>query len=296
MLPFTVAPAGEDVYEWLTAIALGTQRGMSRKWCLWFREHVVLCRRYAKAELAGRRIWLYEPGWSLAPVMLARLVTEGGPLVTEPCRRLARRYVATAVSEVGRVAGQMCRSAGRDGGPSAGLLESLWRASSARQVLRACEADYRVGGPAELDRVPSESVDICMSMGRLEHLPEGMLREVLSHMRRILAPRGVGSHIVDHRDHFWHFDKSGHCFRHLTFSEQEWARIARGRKLYRNRLVESDYVRLFEEAEMEVVGCVHELHRNDTEGVDPRTLWGRYRDLSSHDLEAAVSHFIVRRK
>jgi cyclopropane fatty-acyl-phospholipid synthase-like methyltransferase len=137
--------------------------------------------------------------------------------------------------------------------------------------------------------------DLCMSMGRLEHFSERELAGVFGQMRRILAPGGVGSHIIDHRDHYWHYDKSIHCFHHLTFSDERWEKMERGRKRYRNRLLEPDYVRLFEQAGFEVVGCVHELHKEDAKDVDPTTLWGRYSDLSRDDLKAAVSHLIVRR-
>ena len=295
LYPFRLSSVGENLYEWLTAVALGTQRGMSRKWCLWFREHVVLCRRYGKVRIPGQRVWLFEPGWSLAPVILAHLVTDQGPLVTEPRRRLAKRYVAPAVAEAMRVAEQMLRSVGRSR-PAYDLLGGLSGTESPLEVLRICEAEYRVGGLPELEGLPPESVHICMSMGRLEHFDGSELRGLLSQMRRVLAPQGVGSHIVDHRDHLWHFDRSRHCFRHLTYSDEQWAAIARGRKLYRNRLVGSDYVRMFEDTGFEVIARVHELHRHDADGLDPETLWGPYRELRREDLEAAVSHFIVRRR
>lgn len=295
MQPFTTCGLGENLYEWLTAVGLGTQRGMSRKWCLWFREHIVLCRRFARAKIPGRRLWLFEPGWSLAPAMLARLVTDRGPLITEPRRRLARRYVRSASAEVALAAEKICRSAGVPQVPRE-LLDSMCGATSPRELVEMCEAEYQVGGLSELERLPESSVDICMSMGRLEHFGESELRSLLCQMRRLLSPGGLGSHIVDHRDHFWHFDKSGHCFRHLTYSDEQWAAIAKGRKLYRNRLVESDYVRLFEDAGFEVLARVHELHRGDASGLNPETLSGPYRKLAKEDIDAAVSHFIVRRE
>src|SRR5437762_7608474 len=100
MMPFMQTQVGADLYEWLTATVMGTQKGMSRKWCYWFREHVVLCRRYARMEFKDKRIWLFQPGWSLAPVILGTLATGNGPMVTEDRRRLASRYVPTAIEEV----------------------------------------------------------------------------------------------------------------------------------------------------------------------------------------------------
>jgi cyclopropane fatty-acyl-phospholipid synthase-like methyltransferase len=133
-----------------------------------------------------------------------------------------------------------------------------------------------------------------MSMGRLEHLSQSDLGYLFAQMRRILVPGGLGSHIVDHRDHYWHYDKTIHCFNHLTFSDSKWEALCKGRKSYRNRLLEPDYLRMFEHAGFEVLAAIHDLHRADAEQVDPKTLWGRYSDLTEEDLQAAVSHLIVR--
>jgi SAM-dependent methyltransferase len=300
MYPFMRTDVGASLYEWLTAVVLGTQSGMSRKWCHWFREHVVLCRRFGGVRFPGKRIWLFQPGWSLAPVIMSKMVTGQGPLVTEDRRRLATRYLAIAILEVAKVGQRLCASAGMDHGgtdpTSADLLQQLRRTSSADAALRLCEAEYHVGDLCTLEGIPSRSVDICFSMGRLEHFSPRDLDFLLAQMHRVLVPGGVGSHIVDHRDHYWHYDKSIHCFHHLTFSDKEWEALCRGRKSYRNRLLEPDYLRAFRQADFEVLAAVHDLHQEDAAGVDPRELWGPYAGLEGDDLRAAVSHFIVRSK
>ncbi len=294
MVPFAHARAGENLYEWLTAVLLGTQKGMSRKWCYWFREHVVLSRRYGRLDFAEKRLWLFEPGWSLAPVILGRLITRGDILATEDHARLADRYVPYAVDEVGKVEAVLRRSTGAGSGDLS-LLEELCEETSARQVLSACRARYHVGDLGSLARIEPGSTDVCFSMGRLEHFTPEDLTFLMSQMFRILSPGGISSHIVDHRDHFWHYDKSIHCFHHLIYSDAEWASIARGRHMFRNRLLEGDYARMFEEQGFEVLAAVHHLHREDAQGVDPGSLWGRYSELRPADLEAAVTHFVVRR-
>lgn len=294
MSPFALSRYTEDLYERLTAVHLGTQEGMSRKWCYWFREHVVLSRRYGRIGFSGKRIWLFEPGWSLAPVILSRLITSKEILVTEDFPRLADRYVPIALEETGKVAPAITRSAAA---PAADLSlpDELEGETSAGRILDLCGAHYHVGGVRDLDRIDSGSCDICFSMGRLEHFDRDGLSSLLSQMRRILPPGGISSHIVDHRDHFWHFDKSIHCFHHLTFSDTRWNALARGRHVYRNRLLEKDYIRLFQDSGFEVLAAVHDLHRHDAEGIDPGTLWDRFAELGPEDLEAAVTHFVVRR-
>lgn len=299
MYPFMATGAGASLYEWLTAGVLGTQAGMSRKWCYWFREHILLSRRCGGANIPGSRIWLFQPGWSLAPVFMGRIATGRGPLVTEDRRRLAARYLSTAVDEVAKVADQVYAAAkGDPHGPDPGGAELLWQlrqTGTTKAALRTCGADYWVGCLSDLERIPGGSADICFSMGRLEHLNPGDLAFVLAQMRRILTPGGVGSHIVDHRDHYWHYDKSIHCFHHLTYTDEQWEKLCRGRKAYRNRLLEPDYVRAFADAGFEVLAAIHDLHRDDAKDVDPTRLWGRYAQLTAEDLQAAVTHFVVRR-
>lgn len=294
MYPFALTRFGENLYEWLTAVALGTQQGMSRKWCYWFREHVLLCRRYARVNFPDTRIWLFEPGWSLAPVVLSRMVTHGETLITEAQPKLAGRYIAPALAEVERAAEILCRSAGItvDSGK---FLNSLNKNMSPAQILQACRARYLHEDLDGFNTIPEGAVELCFSMGRLEHFTPEELDRLFAEMNRILVPAGIGSHIVDHRDHFWHYDKSIHCFNHLTFSDQEWSALVRGRHLFRNRLLEPDYIRLFQKNGFKVLAAVHKLHRSDAAGVDPRTLWGEYAKLTDLDLEAAVSHFIVQK-
>jgi len=289
--PFVSSRIGQDMYEWLTAIFLGTQSGMSRKWCYWFREHVVLCRRHAGFAFQGKRVWLFEPGWSLAPTILSAVVTSCGPLITEQHNRVAARYLPPAIEQVEKHLDGIRRSA--RAAPESQFWPAIKEAKTAEKVLQLCRAEYRVAGLPALRSIPDGSVDVCMSMGRLEHFTEDELRFIFREMRRILRPNGIGSHIVDHRDHFWHFDKSIHCFHHLTFSDAKWASIAEG-KLYRNRLMETDYARLFEAAGFEVLSRTHELHRADATNVDPHTFWGPYANLTVDDLTAAVTHFVVR--
>jgi Methyltransferase domain len=288
---------GQDTYEWLTAVVLGTQRGMSRKWCYWFREHVVLCRRVAHFGLHGKRVWLFQPGWSLAPIMLSYVVTGRGPLVTEDRRRLSRRYLPNSITEVTKHASRICKTAGAEGEFAPAFISRLESCSrSPRRALEICQATYSVGDLSRLASLPSDSVDISLSMGRLEHLSEAELSFLMSEMYRLTTHGGIGSHIVDHRDHFSYYDKSIHCFHHLSFSDQSWAAIAKRGKVFRNRLLEPDYIRLFQRAGFEVLAAIHELHKHDADHVDPKTLWGPYADLTPQDLEAAVSHFIVRRQ
>ena len=77
--PFMRTEAGADLYEWLTAVVLGTQSGMSRKWCYWFQgARRALSQSKVGLQFPGSRIWFFQPGWSLAPVFMSKIATGRG--------------------------------------------------------------------------------------------------------------------------------------------------------------------------------------------------------------------------
>jgi hypothetical protein len=95
----------------------------------------VLCRRFGRAQIPGGHIWLFQPGWSLAPFFMSKIANGQGALVTEDRRRVATRYLPSAIDEVAKVAEQLCASVRTD--PSgAAVLQRLRQADSAHAALR----------------------------------------------------------------------------------------------------------------------------------------------------------------
>lgn len=286
-------PLGVSVYDLLTAGVLGTQRAVPGKWCRWFREHLLLVRRHTELELAHPGIWCLDVGATLTPGMLARLVSDGDVLMTDQRRRLRERYTGTAIEAVANNLAQL-RRAGAARGKE--VLYSLPGARGARDVMERLALRYLAPVEAGGLEGAEGSFGLCMSMGALEHYPADALEGLIGNMGRFLHAGGVASHIVDHRDHLWHFDQTKDCFYHLRFSDEQWQRMAESPLLYLNRLLRSDYLRLFEEAGFEVRYAGHGLHERDTVGVARERLWGRYASASDEDLRAAVTHFVAVRR
>ena len=64
--------------------------------------------------------------------------------------------------------------------------------------------------------IASDSVDIVHSGGVLEHYQPAQLDRFTLEVQRVLAPGGLSSHIVDHRDHLYHADKAIYFLNHLV--------------------------------------------------------------------------------
>lgn len=285
---------GTRLYYWLTAGLLRTQRAMPAKWRQWFREHVALGRRHADLSLHDSDVWVIDPGFTVTPALLSRLLSDGAILLTDRSRRLRSQYDEPAMQVVCEHFGDMARWMKRSEERLA-VLGGV-AGSSAEDLLRRLGAQYLAPIIPATISAPSASVDLCLSMGALEHYPPHALRALTAEMARITRPGGVISHIVDHRDHLWHFDPSKDCFHHLRFSDDSWQRIEHNPLLYTNRLLRSDYLAMFAEGGFEVRYAGYGLHEPDTIEVDRELLWGRYRETSDEDLRAAVSHFVgVRR-
>ena len=133
-------------------------------------------------------------------------------------------------------------------------------------------------------------------MGQLKHFRPTDLEFLFAQMRRVLVPGGLGSHVVDHRDHYWHYDKSIHCFHHLTFSDSRM-----GGRQQRTEGLQKPAARARLHPPVGTPRASRCWPRSTTctgpgrrGGVEPEGLWGPYARLTTDDLRAAVSHFVVR--
>ncbi len=291
---FGATQPGCRLYWWLTAGLLGTRRNMPAKWCQWFREHVVLARRYAGLAMHDPNLWVVGPDFTVAPALLCRLLSDGDILLTDRWRRLRHQYTPLALRAIRKRFPDMARWIQRDGDRLAVLPSP--RTARSREVLDRIGARYRAPLDGAIAEAPSASVDLCVSMGALEHYPPTALRTLVAEMARVVRPGGAVSHIVDHRDHLWHVAPSGDCFHHLRCPDDWWHRIERNPLLYTNRLLRSDYLTVLTDAEFEVRYAGYGLHVPDTANVRRDLLWGRYREATAEDLRAAVSHFVAVRR
>ncbi len=285
---------GCSLYWWLTAGLLGTRGAMPAKWCQWFREHVILVRRHGKLAVHDANVWVADPGFTVTAALLCRLLSDGTILLTERWPRLRPQYTPLSLSVVRERFPDMARWMKREGSRLAVLDDLPERGLG--PLLQRIGARYLPRVEPKTVDAPADSVDLCLSMGALEHYSPSALSALVAEMARIVRPGGVISHIVDHRDHLWHFDPTKDCFHHLRLPDSFWQRVERNPLLYTNRLLHTDYLGMFRAAGFNVNYAGYGLHVPDTDGITRELLWGRYREASDEDLRAAVSHFVAVRR
>ncbi len=135
---------------------------------------------------------------------------------------------------------------------------------------------------------PDASFDVVISLASFEHFqdPAAAARECA----RVLAPKGVGLHQIDLRDHR-DFSKP---LDFLRFSDEEWRKIPPKPFCHTNRLRKSDFERVFRESGV----AVEEVDVNLKTTLDPALkaqLHPSFRDRPIEDLEAISAFFVLRK-
>jgi hypothetical protein len=133
-----------------------------------------------------------------------------------------------------------------------GRAEAVIAAAADHTARDAGELLERLGirvlvGDARESGLPAGSVELFVSNNTLEHIPPGVLRELMAEFRRLAAAGAVMDHFVDMSDHYAHFDRTISEFNYLRYSERVW-RVFNNRLQYQSRLRLSDYRRVVEEA------------------------------------------------
>lgn len=160
------------------------------------------------------------------------------------------------------------------------LGEAFAEEASPHETLASLGIRYEIRDTSA-SGLEGESVDLVVSNNTLEHVPVADLRSMMTELHRLLRPGGVMSHHVGIRDHFRRVDRSITNFNYLRFSPAAWA-VLGSRLEFQNRLRESDYVRLFEEAGFRVAEV--ESIEGSLENLRSIRIASCFRDYSLHDL------------
>jgi SAM-dependent methyltransferase len=130
--------------------------------------------------------------------------------------------------------------------------ERLACATSLRDTLDAARVVYHAPADATQTSLPNGSVDAVFSNSVLEHVPGEVIQQMLRESKRILRVGGVSIHCVNCGDHYAYFDRNITAINYLTYSQSEWHRWNNGLQ-YQNRLRPADFVKMAEDAGLEVV-------------------------------------------
>ena len=132
-------------------------------------------------------------------------------------------------------------------------LEVLGSAPDSDQLMRRANIEYRAPADAAHTGLPDRSIDIQISYTVFEHIPRGVLRDILIEANRILTPGGIALHHIDPSDHFSHEDKSILPINFLQYSDDEWERLAGNQFAYHNRMRADEFADLYAECKHQVL-------------------------------------------
>lgn len=165
---------------------------------------------------------------------------------------------------------------------------ALMHCRSIGDMLKLTHCAYREDGLTGLKAVRGASLDMIFSQAVLEHVPRGEFAATLQEMKRALKPGGVGSHVVDFKDHL------GASLHNLRFGDGLWERdwFAKRSGFYTNRLRYSEVVAAFRDAGFTVETLSRRLWK--TAPLARARLAKQFRSLSDDDLRVLGATLVTR--
>lgn len=288
-------PGGEQAYRWMTAALLGSQAGMAYKWFRVFPAHLRVLQEVFGAEARKQRLWCFDSGATMAAGLVIAIASDVPGLLTDRRDRLSWRYTGISrrvLREKGEELARLC------GAPD-DRVEKLRRLStslSPMKTLTEAGISYASRHSVAQDAPWQQQIGCVFSAGTLEHYTPEELEKEVAGMARALCPGGVMSHVVDHRDHRWHADKTISPLAHLAIDEASYQRQFANPLDYHNRWLRSRYIELFTRHGFQVT-CRD--HVDYTAGLPPLprdTIAEPFRRMPEDDLRHLVTHFIAVRQ
>lgn len=195
------------------------------------RRHLDAVRRHRPGPVEAARCYEFGAGWDLAtPLAMWALGVERQVLVD--IRALARVDVINeTIARFAAVPEPMARRPER-------------RIASLAELETAYGISYRAPCDARATGIAAGSIDVITSSNTLEHIPPDDLDAILGECRRLLAPDGVMSFLIDYADHYAYFDKRITVYNFMRYSDRAWRRYNPSLH-YQNRLRHADYLQRF---------------------------------------------------
>ena len=170
------------------------------------------------------------------------------------------------------------------------IIEEIVKVESFSELYKHLGFEYMVESSGSLAQLPSNSFQLVVSGGVLEHVKREALPTLIGETRRILKPGGWTVHSIDTADHLEHYDRSVSPKKYLSFSEKTWTRIFENEVQYINRMQRGEWLELFKANGFDVVE--EETRRVDISNI---RLAKRYAHMHKEDLECTVLKVALRK-
>jgi hypothetical protein len=301
-LAFGRAPGGFVAYRALTRGRMGTAASHVDKLARVWPGYVSLW-RHLGIPLEGRALWVHDAGATPFLPIAVYLLTGRGATVTLGHEQMLARYLVCAR----RAVLEASWPAGAIQSERRLAVEGLRWVASLDDALEAVGARM-VDGAAS---IAAGSIDLCHSGGALEHEEPAALDAFLAEQVRVLGTGGFASHVVDHRDHLHHADRSLPFLAHLAWSESTYRAMFGHALGYHARLSPTEVAARFAAAGLRRVAVrrlIYDARSGERRWVEddegalagelglPRSrLAARFRAWSDADLRTAAAHYVYAR-
>lgn len=154
-------------------------------------------------------------------------------------------------------------------------------------LLKSVGAEYYTDGLESLRSLESNAFDLIYSQAVLEHVKKKEFVDVAREFKRLLAPSGVMSHVIDFKDHL------GGGLNNMRFPETFWEKswFATRGGFYTNRLSLSKVIKIFEEVGFSVT--IGEIKQRKGAVKINRLYAEEFRDLSEEDRLVTSAHLVM---
>lgn len=141
--------------------------------------------------------------------------------------------------------------------------------------------------------LPSGLVDVVTSRACLEHVPPDVIEGIFQESFRVLCSGGVTCHVVDHSDHWEHYDKSITRVNFLKFSESFWKWTHINPLNYQDRLRHPEYVDMLRRAGLRLLKETHRVDEASLRALSKMRLAKRFERFTPEDLASLDSWLLA---
>jgi hypothetical protein len=203
-----------------------------------------------------------------------------------------RNYLGYLLDNVAEVSAELAID--EDGARS--KLEELLALPSREAIYEHCRFTLVFTDEVTEPFLPERSVDLMVSNCVLVHIRPDVLVAELVALRRMLKDDGRMYHMLGHDDHWAFHDSSMKwpSFNYLRYSERTYRLLFDTRLEYHNRIVKPEWLDLFEQSGLRVLGYDEHITEESRENVRslPR-IDGRYAGYSIDELAVYYSYVLL---
>jgi hypothetical protein len=249
--------------------------------------------REAGARLEGAVVLELGSGWKPVIPLLFRLAGARHVMLIDSEQLLDGRLLADTARQVSceieRVSNRLQVSP-----QIAQSLLDVRESASLESVANQLGLTYLA--PVDARRLPFNrgDIDIVSSRAVLEHVPRSVLIEIFREFARLLNPgTGYMCHIVDNSDHWAHGDRRLSMLNFLRYPESTWKWLAKNPLDFMNRMRHSEYVRLLDDANFDVVLDLSQPDEKALNELNDLPISPEFQKFARRDLAILTSRLVA---